>query len=98
MTGKASQPKAENGIKLAQALNKDVDEALLLAGDAPIENQALQKPRNVAEFFDLVEKYGFTIPQFFDGYESLKKLDENDLQELLESMFSLAEGKARKKS
>lgn len=35
LTGKPSQPKPETVVKLAEALNKDADEALLLAGYAP---------------------------------------------------------------
>lgn len=38
LTGKASQPKPDTVIKLATALNRDIDEALLLAGHAPINN------------------------------------------------------------
>ena len=38
-SNKASRPRRENVIKLAQALNKDVDEALLLAGHAPISRK-----------------------------------------------------------
>lgn len=40
LTDKPSQPKPENVVALAQALSKNVDVALILAGHAPIRNSS----------------------------------------------------------
>lgn len=47
-TNKPSRPKRENVIALAKALNKDVDEALILAGHAPL-NGTMPFPPEIEE-------------------------------------------------
>lgn len=49
LTDKPSQPKAATVIELAKVLNKDVDEALLIAGHAPI-GSGLPEPLKVSDF------------------------------------------------
>lgn len=50
LTGKASQPKRETVIKLALALNKDVNEALLLAGYAPTNAGTLPEELQMMDY------------------------------------------------
>jgi plasmid maintenance system antidote protein VapI len=79
LTGKASQPNSELVVKLAQALGKDVNEALLLAGHAPIDSK-IRKPETPADFIQILDNMGFEIQ--FDA--DLSVLTADDLQDLLD--------------
>lgn len=56
----------------------------------------IKKPTNPAEFFDALDKLGLDI-QFDGGRKVLEGLDEDDLQELLDSVVANAIGKSKRK-
>lgn len=82
-TGKPSQPKADTVMKLARALNEDVDRALLEAGHAPTNIDDPRKPRSFPELIEALEKLGIEIPGWAtrtdfsdyteDDFEGLKR-------------------------
>ena len=94
-SNKPSRPKREIVIRLAEVLNKDVNEALLLAGHAPTSAPGFKKPTNVREFFELLDDLGLDV-QFHGGSENLEQLGEEDLQELLDGVVANASAKAKR--
>lgn len=81
-TNKSSRPKPETVIKIAQALNVDVNTALLKAGHAPIERTA--QPRNMGEFLEALESLGVEQLNFSADPETLENLSRDDYEELIE--------------
>src|SRR5262249_4530813 len=81
-TNKPSQPKADTVIRIAGALNADVDEFLLEAGHAPLKGTR-PRPQTVAEFVRELSNMGFDI-QF--NAEDLEKLTPKDLQDMIDQI------------
>src|SRR5262249_38170450 len=81
-TTKPSQPKADTVIRIAKALNADVDEFLLEAGHAPL-NGVVPRPQTVAEFVRLLSEMGFDIQL---SAEDLQELEPEDLQDMIDQI------------
>lgn len=82
---------------LAKALEIS-ESAILEAMNYLPENQntGIKKPSNPAEFFDALDRLGLDI-QFAGGRKVLEGLDEDDLQELLDTVIASATAKGRRK-
>lgn len=81
-TNKPSQPKPDTVIRLAKALNADVDEFLLEAGHAPM-NGTRPRPQTVGEFVQVLSSMGFDIQL---SAEDLQELTPADLQEMIDQI------------
>ena len=91
-TNKPSQPKVPTVISLAKALNADVDEFLLEAGHAPLNDGTRRRPRTVAEFVRMLSDLGIDVQ--FSG-DDLEDLPPNDLEDLIDQMIALIGVKKR---
>ncbi len=60
------------------------------------QNTGIKKPTTPAEFFDALERLGLDI-QFAGGRKVLEGLDEDDLQELLDTAVASATAKGKRK-
>lgn len=81
-TNKSSRPKPETVIRIANALNADINTALLKAGHAPIEENV--RPRNMVEFLEALESLGFEQFNFSADLDSIETMTQDDYEELLE--------------
>ena len=91
-----SGTKRDTILSIAKQLGADATEGLtLLAGLEPDSN-SIKKPTNPAEFFDALDKLGLDI-QFDGGRKVLEGMDEDDLQELLDSVVANAVAKSKRK-
>lgn len=84
-TNKPSQPRAETVIKIAKALGVDLNEALLLAGHAPLTQSETKKPSNLPELLAALDGLGIavdwaTIKNNFENYTP------DDFEELKEQI------------
>jgi plasmid maintenance system antidote protein VapI len=92
-TNKPSQPKSDTVIRLAKALNADVDEFLLEAGHAPL-NGTRPRPQTVAEFVRVLASMGFDIQL---SAEDLQELTPDDLQDMIYQIEAGLAGRARRR-
>lgn len=82
-TDKASQPTKELVIKLAKLFDKNVDEALILAGHAPTNSNVGKKPETVSEFIQTLSELGFDFHSFDANTD---RLTPDDLQDLIDNI------------
>lgn len=83
--------KRDTVIELAQAIGWNPNEALTVAGYAPLSTYT--KPQNPAEFVAALERMGFEMQ--FSG--ELTELGPNDLQDLLDDIYAKLLFKTRHK-
>ena len=82
-TGHVERPSREYAIKIAQVLRISPDEALLAAGYAP-DGPIRQRPKNLEEFIEILESWGYVFgPGLFDK-EDLQRFTADDFEDLLE--------------
>ncbi len=91
------RPKPEIIAGLAKALKVSESEILNSLGHNIKNTSESRKPRTPAELFEILDDLGLDI-QLDGGIKTLEALDEDDLQELLDSVVANAVAKARRKS
>lgn len=96
-TNQIPQPRFNTLFKIAKALRLHKDEVRQkLTEWQSGAATTVQKPTNPAEFFDALDRLGLDI-QFAGGRKVLENLDEDDLQELLDTVIASATAKGRRK-
>lgn len=82
--------------KLAKALEIADTEILSAMNYLPGKSSAIRKPTNPAEFFEILDEMGLEI-NLDGGLKTVASLDEDDLQDLLDSIVATAQAKAKRK-
>ena len=96
--GNPTRPKEKFVELAAEVLQRPVAEAKLAANYAPdIKISPIRQPKTPAEFFEILEELGMEI-NLDGGIQTIESLDEDDLQDLLDSIVANAQAKARRKA
>lgn len=84
-------------IRMAHAISADVDEALRLAGFAPLNApEPRGKPSTLADLLDRLDELGVTGVQFYDA-DKLQRATPDELQDVLDAVSMAIELVLKKK-
>lgn len=93
LTGKPTRVQPEMVKKLATVLNADIEEGLRLAG-FPIYDKNIERPKNIPDFFEGLERLGIEVEFASDG--NFDNYTPEDLENLKEQIAAITSAKQKR--